>query len=182
MKSFRVLGLKPKRFSEWLETIIEEENSASWRNWTALFWDMGKFFVTGIFIRDRHWHEKMRACYRCPVFDRTLHRCGPWTGSPLGCHCYLPLKNFWDNGPCWIKENIPQSPHGWDFSRVKPQPRCGSCQHWDRTGEGFGKCKHDELRALSSYNIGVPAKFGCVHYTARRVDHDANDENTKDDE
>lgn len=37
------------------------------------------------------WRQKMRACYRCPIFDRELKRCRPYSGAKLGCGCYTPF-------------------------------------------------------------------------------------------
>lgn len=57
-------------------------------------------------------YTRLRICHRCPLFDRGLKRCRPFTGSDLGCGCYVPFKAKCPD-PCWARQNqVPDL--GWD--------------------------------------------------------------------
>ncbi len=61
--------------------------------------------------------KRMASCRRCPIFNKRLKTCGTaradhpdqmWTPPgekprPMGCHCYLPLKN-WLEVRCWLHD------------------------------------------------------------------------------
>ncbi len=67
----------------------------------------------GLFGRtDRVWRQKIRVCRKCLLFDRTLKRCRPFSGSPLGCGCYVPYMAKVKKH-CWGKENLSEEDIGW---------------------------------------------------------------------
>lgn len=87
----RLLGLKLDRYSEWLSVLAEEQKARGFTGKLLLLWDM---------LRELHglrrgWRQRrygrLRKCCRCPVFDRSRHRCGPAEFPALGCRCYMPL-------------------------------------------------------------------------------------------
>ena len=87
LKRLRILGLKPKRLREWLNVVDEEFKTIGFPE----LWHM----IRGSVCRkldSRSWKQRQRQCYRCPVFDPSLKRCRPYTGSPLGCGCYTPYR------------------------------------------------------------------------------------------
>ena len=47
------------------------------------------------------WIRRMRDCRPCPIYDRSLRRCRPNDGSPLGCGCWMPLKAMFADSECW---------------------------------------------------------------------------------
>lgn len=55
--------------------------------------------------------------------------------------------------------------------QLTPAHYCRSCTHWSRITPSTGACKHNALRALlgdlGGIRIGIPADFGCVHWTGR---------------
>jgi hypothetical protein len=103
-------GFKPKRFREWLAVVAEEGRQA---RWSAIALDMARVLLAGIFSSPStlSWFAKMRKCYRCPVFDRTMKRCRPWTGSPVGCGCYMPFKALVSRHG-WAVEALPKESSG----------------------------------------------------------------------
>lgn len=78
-----------------------------WRDWLHLL--MGAIHaVVCTPSTTQKFHSRIRACYRCPIFDRELKRCRPYTGSPNGCGCFVvwtakSLKTCWlqDRNPKW---------------------------------------------------------------------------------
>ena len=101
LKRLRILGLKPKRLREWLAVVDEEFKVIGFRE----VWHM----IKGACFRKvdkRVWKRRQAACYRCPVFDKTLKRCRPYTGSPLGCGCYTPYR-LMSPDPCLRERSLP---------------------------------------------------------------------------
>lgn len=87
LKRLRILGLKPERLREWLAVVDEEFKVIGFRE----VWHM----IRGACFRKvdkRVWFKRQRACYSCPVFDKTLKRCRPYTGAAIGCGCYTPYR------------------------------------------------------------------------------------------
>lgn len=93
-----------KRLRQWREVLQEEEKEMSWRDRLKL---AAAILYHGLRIpfrkSDRRiFWAKMRHCHKCPVFDRTLHRCRPWTGAVLtGCGCYTPWLAL-STHVCWL--------------------------------------------------------------------------------
>lgn len=109
----KIMGFRWKRYVEWKEVLVEEKKSASLLSLLAkMLW----VFIKGIpNLKEnrRTWRHKMRTCRACPIFDRGMKRCGPYTGSPLGCKCYTPLLAVFKRH-CWATENLPNdSGLGW---------------------------------------------------------------------
>ena len=102
-------GLKASRVDQWLEVLEEESRTMTARTWYHLF-------VAGLTVAVRHpvqsaeFKRRIRICSRCPVYDKEMKRCRPYTGSPDGCGCYVPFKAL-DSRPCWIRELDPH--RGW---------------------------------------------------------------------
>lgn len=92
------MGLKVKRVDQWLEVLEEESHQMDRRAW----WNMmlaGARVALVHPVPDFEFRRRMRICRACPVYDREMKRCRPYTGSPDGCGCYVPFKAL-DNRPC----------------------------------------------------------------------------------
>lgn len=63
---------------------------------------------------------RLRACFRCPVFDRTRLACRDRAGLGLGCGCYMPLKVRLARGACWAQIVDTGGPHGFPDVVVTP--------------------------------------------------------------
>lgn len=87
LKRLRILGLKPVRVLEWLNVVDEELKVIGFRE----LWHMVRGSVSRK-VSPSIWYRRQRSCYSCPVYDKTLKRCRPYTGSPLGCGCYTPYR------------------------------------------------------------------------------------------
>lgn len=87
LKRLRILGLKPSRLVEWLAVVEEELKEIGFRE----VWHMIRGSISRK-LDKRSWYRRQRACYSCPVFDKTLKRCRPYTGAPVGCGCYTPYR------------------------------------------------------------------------------------------
>src|SRR5436190_256887 len=95
-----VFGFKKLRWAEWREVLREERRGLTWSGRIGLWLGMFKVgWQARLFICEpecrvtlrRAWRPKMRTCPRCVVYDRQLRRCRPFSGSPLGCGCYVPF-------------------------------------------------------------------------------------------
>lgn len=111
----RIFGFKWSRFAEWRDVLNEERKRASL---LRLLVEMALVFIKALpHLKEnrRLWRSKMRKCQTCPVYDRSLHRCRPYTGSPAGCGCSVWLMALWKKH-CWITENLDEQDrrgHGW---------------------------------------------------------------------
>jgi len=103
----KVLGLRYARFKEWLEVLKEERKNVGLTQLWAML--VGALWATSKPDR-RGYRRRMRICAKCPIYDRELHRCRPFTGAPVGCGCYMPYKAQ-GPGPCWLRER--GHPGGW---------------------------------------------------------------------
>lgn len=106
-----------KRFSQWRDVLEEESNQSGA---LALFRSMVWALVTGAYPGRAEWRRRMRTCPGCPVYDRGMKRCRPWTGSPVGCGCFTPFKALVKRKGkgCWGDENIPGFQWGWEATRL----------------------------------------------------------------
>jgi hypothetical protein len=105
----RPFGLKWKRLREWADVVHEEGRKIGWRGWVKMA--KAAWGVVRVPVSRTKWHQRLRICARCPVYDDAMKRCGPWTGAPYGCHCYVPYLAMEDAGPCWARQRDPDS--GW---------------------------------------------------------------------
>lgn len=62
-------------------------------------------------VRPELWAARLRACYRCPIFDPKRQTCGngQYGDNPdteqeilLGCQCVMPLAALMPAKNCWI--------------------------------------------------------------------------------
>lgn len=52
------------------------------------------------------WRQRMRACGRCPIYNRETRQCGRVDPAPdLGCGCSCPVKFLFRGAECWAREN-----------------------------------------------------------------------------
>ena len=112
------MGLRLERFRQWWEVIQEGSRGVGVAGWVRMVVGMVKVAWRGRSVVRRgcvmaEWRRKMRVCRVCPVFDRTLRRCGPWSGAPTGCGCWVPLLALFD-GRCWADEHVPEEGIGWE--------------------------------------------------------------------
>ena len=111
----KVRGMKQKRIGEWLEVVREEGRTVGY---FSVGWSMlrGVWGVGGV-GRAEWWHRVFR-CQRCPLYDRGMRRCRPWSGSKLGCGCYVPflaLSRRPYAGGCWGRTYLPRGEGiGWE--------------------------------------------------------------------
>ena len=105
--------MKLKRISEWLEVVREEGRAVGYFSVVVAVL-RGACGVGG--VSRRVWVRRMRVCRRCPLYDVGMRRCRPWTGSRLGCGCYVPFLGLARRpyrGGCWGKTYLPGEGIGW---------------------------------------------------------------------
>lgn len=98
-----------------MDVLEEERRYADWKEKLWMLCVIGWHAVLLVFRYHKArktFFRKMRTCFRCPIFDRTMYRCGEYTGSENGCRCFMPLK-IKAGGKCWLRENFPDDPGGW---------------------------------------------------------------------
>lgn len=91
----------------------EEYGGATWRDRVRLCYTMVKTVVGGRCEPRKSFIRKMRVCNGCVLFDPVLRRCRPYSGSAVGCGCYMPFKVAIGGG-CWLDENYPEDGKGWN--------------------------------------------------------------------
>lgn len=126
-----LFGFKPSRYVEWQAVLAEEKRSQSL---VSLLARMFLVFIKGLpSLKEnrRTWRAKMRVCAKCPIYDRGLHRCRPYTGSPAGCGCSVIFKALFSR-TCWADDVVPDEKIGWttrieivDPAHRKPQRSTG---------------------------------------------------------
>ncbi len=99
------MGLK--RFKEFLRVAFGPK--VTLRDWLAIL--KASFLVYRSPYTQGIWRERMRACYNCPIFDKTRKTCRPFDKSVLGCGCYVPYKALVKNH-CWGRERFGKN-FGW---------------------------------------------------------------------
>lgn len=109
----KFLGLKPDKWRQWLEVLAEERRSLT--VWTVLKM-AGYALVLPFRVNRREWRRRLRVCRKCPVYDRSLRRCRPYTGSPLGCGCSVWLLGMVKKR-CWGDVHLPGEGIGWNANR-----------------------------------------------------------------
>lgn len=97
-------------FKQWREVLAEERKRLTWRDWAGMLWLGLKIPFT--FDR-KLWRQRMLECNQCPIFDASLRRCRPFTGSEHGCGCFMPFKAAAPAAKCWARENCPDAGIGW---------------------------------------------------------------------
>ncbi len=53
------------------------------------------------FVSGARWRSRMRACGRCPVYNRKTRQC---RDGELGCGCSCPVKFLFAGETCWARE------------------------------------------------------------------------------
>lgn len=101
---FKFMGLKRARIRQWRE-VIQEEGRLTWRTW----WNMAIAAIQATFhpVTRHTYTRRLLTCHRCPLYDRSLHRCRPYTGSTYGCGCFMPYKALSPSGTCWLNDRDP---------------------------------------------------------------------------
>lgn len=109
MSAFRVpiqlcrwISIVRRRLQGWLRVLKDNDSSPGVRGWLA----MVSLAIKASVVRPERAQiiSNYRACWRCPVFDRHLRRCGSEVG--IGCLCYQPFALV-AGKPCWGRENVP---------------------------------------------------------------------------
>jgi Fe-S-cluster containining protein len=104
-----LVGLRKARVYQWLEVLEEEARTMGFKTWAKMILaglDVSLFHP----VQSAEFKRRMRICQRCPVYDKELRRCRPYTGSPDGCGCYAPFKAL-ARQSCWIRQIDPH--RGW---------------------------------------------------------------------
>ena len=103
-----------RRISEWVAVVREEGREVGYFS-VVVSVLRGACGVGG--VSRREWERRMRVCRGCPLYDGGMRRCRPWTGSKLGCGCYVPylaLSRRPYRGGCWGKTYLPGEGIGWE--------------------------------------------------------------------
>ena len=102
-----------RRISEWVAVVREEGMEVGYFS-VVVSVLRGACGVGG--VSRRVWVRRMRVCRGCPLYDGGMRRCRPWTGSKLGCGCYVPFLGLARRpyrGGCWGKTYLPGEGIGW---------------------------------------------------------------------
>jgi hypothetical protein len=97
----KIRGFRLARYAEWWRVLKTEGKRLTVGDWYGLV----KLALKG-FIKKKEkgvgFSGKMLGCYRCPLFDRGLKKCGDGK-SGVGCGCYMPFKVAMGGG-CWAHQ------------------------------------------------------------------------------
>lgn len=61
---------------------------------------LGSAVTSGPLVSRARWRSRMRACNRCPVYNRATKQC---RSGDLGCGCSAPMKFLFANQQCWAR-------------------------------------------------------------------------------
>lgn len=111
-----IFGFKRKRFAEWLSVLDEEQRTLRWRDKLAMLWKMALAGTRLGSVSRAEWRAKMKKCPKCPIFDKSLHRCRPFSGSPLGCGCLTIFLALSDK-ECFADKSVEWREFGWNAKR-----------------------------------------------------------------
>lgn len=109
----KLFGFKPARFRQWAETIEEEQRTLRWRDKLAMLWKMAIAGTRLGAVSRKEWRTKMRKCPKCPIYDASIRRCRPFSGSPLGCGCFVPWLGLADK-ECFADKSVEWKKFGWN--------------------------------------------------------------------
>jgi hypothetical protein len=56
------------------------------------------------FVTPERWRRRMRACSRCPIYNRETKQCRSDVPVRLGCGCSCPVKFLFAGETCWARE------------------------------------------------------------------------------
>lgn len=113
-----------RRWRQWLDVLEEERRYADWKEKLWMICVIGAHAVLLVFRyrkARRTFFRKMRTCFRCPIFDRTMYRCREYSGSPRGCGCFVVYKSLVDSSCPADDEGI----GGWAKALSEPGWRLG---------------------------------------------------------
>ena len=113
----KILGFKPARFRQWLAVVQEEGRQITPSERLALALTLFKAALRLGGVPRSRWRYRLRTCWRCPIYDRSMKRCRPQTAHPLGCGCYTPFLSLvpkpYPLPGCWATQD-PRLKHlGW---------------------------------------------------------------------
>ena len=82
----------------------------TWRSALAAFAAFWGTVADGSSYRTPRWiyFRRMRACLRCPVYDRRRMTCGSFLDPEkrdVGCKCFMPAKCGILDEECWLYDN-----------------------------------------------------------------------------
>ena len=103
---FRNPNLKPGRLVQWQRVVRMEGKTMTLKEKVAMLAKMARLAPRLAYKRLSCWRAKMRRCAKCPIYDRELKRCRPYTGHPWGCGCYTPFLALVEE-KCWGDLNRP---------------------------------------------------------------------------
>jgi hypothetical protein len=109
----KLFGFRILRYKEWANVLREEFGQATWKDKVRLCYTMVKTVAGGRVEPRKSFIRKMRVCRGCVLFDSVLRRCRPYSGSRVGCGCYMPFKAA-IGGKCWLDEHYPEDRKGWN--------------------------------------------------------------------
>ena len=106
-------GFKARRLRQWLEVVEEEgRQMTAWQVCRMLLQIGCAALRLPLCVPRSVWRARLRQCRRCPLLDRTLWRCRPYSRSDLGCGCYCPFLAL-EARHCWAWERLPGRGLGW---------------------------------------------------------------------
>ena len=111
MRFKKIMGFKRSRYKQWWAVLEEERGNLTVMDWLG----MGALAVKGAFKGRKkiRFAEKMRGCSGCVIYDAESKKCRPFSGSNVGCGCYMPFKVALGGG-CWANEQgIKEESVGW---------------------------------------------------------------------
>lgn len=105
----QIAGFKLDRFKELSDVLRKEAKSQGFQlalNLTKAAWQT----INSRGVGRSAWRARLRACYRCPVYDPKVRTCRKYD---LGCGCYMPMKARLRDAECWTG-------FGWDHEKSPP--------------------------------------------------------------
>lgn len=99
--------MSPLRLFNLWRVAMKAEGLPVWRKALPMAWQaIGSL----PWVSRRQWRSRLRACMRCPIYDRETHRCRQESPTldpvaRLGCGCSCPVKFLFAGETCWAREH-----------------------------------------------------------------------------
>lgn len=109
----KLFGLKLKRYQQWLQVVKEAGRTMPYHVMIGQMYRAIRRTSRDNKVRRRLWRAHIKTCSGCVLYEPRVYRCGLDDQPSLGCRCYMPFKAA-APGPCWIKQQFPNSPFGYE--------------------------------------------------------------------
>lgn len=119
MKPLLLFGFKKERFLQWKDVLNDAGRTDSILKLLAQMLLVAISGLPHLNENRRLWRAKLRVCMRCPIYLKSMKRCGVHHSINAGCFCFMPFKALFvpvkkgKRRGCWGDQHIEDFEFGW---------------------------------------------------------------------